>query len=400
MIKILYFIFILIFSFSSFAQDFEPKHKNAKAYIAFLKEEGGAGNGGNILVSEFFKEFLVGVEILKLSRKVSEIEIEKLKDFAKKSKVYPVEFQLCQDDSDSTCSDDVAYAAKNYPQKNIILLDGRDLTTKWRKLSLTQKRRLAVHEIAGLAGMEVANHILSTQIDSEEIFNDYKKSKDLNRYFKHLNDLHYMLPGSSPSYFIGDWGKKVVVRPQSLEYSKDQKELLRGEKYMFTIQMKVHYSPNEMGEITNDSDFTGDRDYFKDKKTGKYNYPSWWETQSSVPTWITDYSHYYKLKGRDGFSFITSSCFTGRIESGEFQCDWLYNPKTEPKWNGKLLKIFSPSFPTNRKGKAFSLFSCKSVNENQLMCRHVYKKELIYSGSGILKNVYEYAFFDRIKIAL
>ncbi len=369
MSRLLILIFIF-FTHIGLTQEIEEKSKkqemNAKIFLAQIKaasDSGGAGNGGgNEIIAEFFEQALIALEIAKFSKVISEKDYLKIKNIFSKTRIFTVEFQLCFDDSRTDCKP--GYASKNYPEENIILIDSRDKKDRWIQMTSLKKKKHSFHEILGLAGIEVANHLLSTQINSIDIFNSYKTSKDIKRYFKILNDLYFMLPKSTPKEFIGNWGKKTIVRPRKAIFRDDAKSLSSGEK----LVVKINLNYNDQNKDFN--------------------------TDSVVPVWVEEYTHEYEINmwGEVTAHIKEGFCFRGQINQGVFECQWDGDEKYHPKWKKKVKKYFKPTFPVNMDGQKISPFSCKMIDENKLICRHIH-----YSGP-FDSRVLEYAFFDRIKI--
>ena len=366
---------LMIFGLSAYSKD---RPQNAKEFLekkTLMRESGGAGNGGNELVSEFFREGIFGLEALNFALKVTAEEKNKINLAMKSARVFPVEFQLCEDESDSSCSDEQAYVAKNYPLSNTILIDSRKTPHKWLQLSLKMKRRIAVHEFAGLAGIELSNHYFTSQIDDQRIFSDYKAKKDLKKYFSLINDLYFLLP-SVPSYiYAGEWGKTTVIKPHKMEYTKSKMELLKGSKYH--IQINLVNAQNRL-------------ESFVDEEGVLMLQTNWKEPAEPFQAWIDDKtdSDLY----RDGDEVYYSDCSIGKIVDGEYIC--YSNYKGAPKWKGKFKKLFEPSFPVALNENATS-FSCKALSEDDLICRHTYMRERSPHFMGWTYE-YEYNFYKRL----
>ncbi len=362
-------ILSLLFSLNTFSQVSESKNEviNTEIFLGKLARSGGAGNGGNILISEFFKEALVSLEIARFSQLLSESEVNKVKKVLSETKVYLVQFQLCDLNDDSSCYP--GYAAKNYPEKNIILLDSRDLEDRWVNMTSLQRKRLAFHEVLGLAGIEVANHVFSTQINTVDIFNKYQSSTDINRYFQILNDLFFMLPESRPNEFEGSWGKKTVVQPRKALFKEMRDDLTHGQLITLQIHMPYHESEKNIEYSLNDS------------------------VEPIVEVVSTDFEMglwgEFELRKTEGY-------LASQIQNGIFQTLIDSDDKSQPKWKGKIKKYFSPSFPVNLDNQRIPELSCKMLDDNKLICRHIRTEYTNFAS--IRKSILEYSFYDRIKL--
>jgi hypothetical protein len=372
---------LVILSLHTHASSESPK--SAKDFFAKKKItsfSGGAGNGGNSLVSEFFREGLIGLEALSFTLKITPEQKEQINLSMKKAKVYPVEFQLCEDNEDTSCKDDQAYAAKNYPSENTILVDSRKGALKWNMLSLKMKRRIAVHEFAGLSGIELSNHYFTSQIDDSRVFTDYKDRKELKKYFSLMNDLYHLLP-PVPSYiYSGEWGKKTVLRPRKMEFTKNKVELLKGTKYRMHLNF---INPRTNESVT-----------FYDKSSGELITQENW-VEERIPYIVDSSDQTYKDLQRAGYDVQYDYCGRGLVLDGEYLCHAPVEMKGIPRWRGRYKRLFEPSFPMVPTHTPVSM-SCKALSEDDLLCRHAYYKKGNILTLGTFRYVYEYSFYKRL----
>ncbi len=127
--------------------------------IAFTK--GRDGNGGNEIAMRFTQIATDSLKFLKKPGNNSKkINLQKLENAIKDTKVYVVTYKLCDDSKDKTCPGESGYVAKNYPLQDEIYIN----EVRWRKLSFEEKVRITIHEYLGIIGVEAGNYSISSNI--------------------------------------------------------------------------------------------------------------------------------------------------------------------------------------------------------------------------------------------
>ena len=406
------FLLVSIFAFTGLiAQAGQPT--TAKEFNKMLDHgdggAGGAGNGGDPQVSQFYMQALAGVRSLALTETLSEDQVDRLKLAIKPpSKVYFVDFQLCDDDANSDCSDETSYVARNFPKLGRILVDSRDRPRKWKRLSLSDQRRIAAHEFSGLAGIELSNHYYTSQIKSNEssqetqvygknIFERFNSKSEISRYFKLMNDLYYFLPGAPSYFYAGEWGKMVVIRPTKAQYATDKASLLKGEKYAIRL---IPLLPS-----LKDPGIVFDLEHFVDSMGSLLKQENWIEIPKRRVI-VEDFSHRYQIG--EHMSYQIGDCLRASVIDGEVACEPPFNYYPAYHWkrrwheftgtSSRFERVFAPSVSTGRnRHDSISAFSCKALDENHLICRQIYSSQV-----SVLADVnhlnFEYAFYQRIKL--
>lgn len=119
----------------------------------------GSGNGGDPLAAQFvntarFRMTECGIETL-LSKK----DFSKLNVLFYKTKVLSVPFNLCRD-ADEGCDFKTSFAAKNYPELRLILVNA----VKWNLMNEEERMQVAAHEFLGIIGAEAGSYGYSSRM--------------------------------------------------------------------------------------------------------------------------------------------------------------------------------------------------------------------------------------------
>ena len=337
-------------------------------------------------VTEFLREAAAGLQIIRFSPEITPAQVERLEEAMKTTQVIPVPFRLCADDLTSNCSPEAAFAAKNYRKLRLVLVDQRDVPNSWKQITRVQRRQLAIHEFAGIAGLEISNHYFTSRIDDDRIYEDFKSRKLLSFYFQQMNNLYQLLPGGPAEDFAGSWGKTTVLRKNRRLRTSQKKELLRGDQFLFDLVVSRNTLTRSQPP----------------PKTIDVMPPELQKDQN-FSVHMTDYTH--TSRGEAGIRFFWGGIDEVAIQNGELvslrrKGGYFENePATysfSEHWRSRMRRAFAPdhSLTVARKGTRFPGFSCKLLSESQLMCRHVFLEQ-DYFG---FHKVRQYSFYDRVTI--
>jgi hypothetical protein len=79
--------------------------------------------------------------------------------------IVSVSFNLCQDGDSSDCSFETSFAAKNYPDRKLILVNAY----RWNMMKDDERKTLAVHEFLGVIGVEEGTYDFSADSQLKEV---------------------------------------------------------------------------------------------------------------------------------------------------------------------------------------------------------------------------------------
>ena len=361
-------IVVLSLSFLLFCQSARAQGSAVNAQEFIAREgggsSGGAGNGGNNLVSIFYRQALIGLQYLKLTRLLDEQKLAAIHNAIRSSKVFPVSFQLCALDSDSSCSDEAAMASKNYSDRKIILVDARPLPHRFSKMTQSEQRRHAVHEFAGLAGIELSNHHFTSTLDSIDLYEKFSSRNQMKEYFNLLGSLFLSLPTSSLEEYVGEWRKATAIQRGRHRTVNSYADLIKGKGYGFHFDLGTNTAAS-----------------------------------SGADGLACSYDYHYKVSG-DGWVYEPSLSDCKVSEFG-LQC----GDPGEKNWRRVLARhekkfpeMFAP-MELQQRTEVYPLV-CKVWNEGELICRHFYWHWLPYSPVQTLLWTHEYAFLTRSKVPL
>ncbi|MCO4755313.1 MAG: hypothetical protein KC478_12585 [Bacteriovoracaceae bacterium] len=133
----------------------------ALIFLSTYAIAGRDGNGGNEIALRFTQIAANSLKFLETPGKnTHNLDLDKLESAIKNTKVYSVTYKLCADDSDKLCPEEAGFVAKNYPEKNEILVS----VDKWKALSIEEKVRIVIHEYLGMIDIETGNYNVSSNI--------------------------------------------------------------------------------------------------------------------------------------------------------------------------------------------------------------------------------------------
>jgi hypothetical protein len=357
-------LFLLSTSFSYASQP-----KNAFEFLASISGEGGsggAGNGGNNLISEYYRDGLVGLAYLKLTQSTDQETLNRIHQSFTLSKVYPVEFSLCTLDQDTSCSDAAAFASKNYPDQKIILVDARDLPGRYRQMTLSQKRRHVLHEFAGLARVELSNHHMSTQVDAENLYLSFETKDKKKEYFSFLGSYFNSLPSPKMDDLEGKWIKRSSLQPTRHLSIEAHQPLPKGKK----LYMNFRIPEKEYGGVSTSGYMLESIDQYYDNEYGGWH--AGWDLT-----------------------------FVAKNEQGLLVEEKNSHNSKQDRYLLRKFKNFRDLFTSIEleERSSIPLFQCKAMTENEIICRHFFYSWAAYNFISRLYWTFEYAVYTRTDLS-
>ncbi|RYZ91988.1 MAG: hypothetical protein EOP06_05615 [Proteobacteria bacterium] len=140
----------------SFLKEFKLKNKD-RSY-----EATGSGNGGDPMAADFVNQARSAISGCGIEKALRIEHPSKFREFNRrfyKVRIRTVAFNLCVDDS-SNCDFNSSFAAKNYPELDLILINA----FKWNMMMPIDRMKIATHEFFGIIGLEVGTYGYSNNI--------------------------------------------------------------------------------------------------------------------------------------------------------------------------------------------------------------------------------------------